>query len=359
MDLEQRLSISYYKNVAVINESHNIYLAQHQESGKFYVKKILDVYSIDVYKHLIQNPIPGVPRIIEYFDDGHSLTLIEEYISGTSLKDIISSGSLTKEQLIHYITKLCVIVASLHSQEPPIIHRDIKPSNIIITNNDDVVLLDFNAAKHKFSDSNNETDTILLGTQGYAAPEQYGFQESSPQSDIFSIGVLLKTAVASISDYDCSFDRVIEKCTQMDPLKRYHSANTLKMAVMLLSKDRFNFMEPARQIFPFLPPGFRTLMPGKMLFATAVYSFFIWVCLTFDIEGTTLLVLWISRILTLLTFIGDIFIVFNYQNIQKKFALCKSKNIFVRAMGIMLLVIIFTTFMYFLLLMVSAILLPK
>ena len=163
MDLEQRLSISYYKNIAVINESHKIYLAQHQVSGKFFVKKILDVYSVDVYKQLMKKPIPGTPKIIEFFDDGDSLTLIEEYVPGTSLSEIISSGTLTKEQLINYMFKLCVIVAALHSQEPPIIHRDIKPSNIIITRSEDVVLLDFNAAKNKLNDSNKGGFISLCG----------------------------------------------------------------------------------------------------------------------------------------------------------------------------------------------------
>lgn len=359
MDLEQRLSISYYKNIAVINESHKIYLAQHQVSGKFFVKKILDVYSVDVYKQLMKKPIPGTPKIIEFFDDGDSLTLIEEYVPGTSLSEIISSGTLTKEQLINYMFKLCVIVAALHSQEPPIIHRDIKPSNIIITRSEDVVLLDFNAAKNKLNDSNKETDTILLGTQGYASPEQYGFQESSPQSDIYSIGILIKNATASIRNYDHSFDHIISKCTQMDPSKRYHSADTLRMAIMMLSKDRFNFRDSTAQIFPFLPPGFRTLKPSRMIFATGIYLFFIYVCLTFDIQGTTLLVLWINRIVALLTFIGNILIVFNYLNIQKKFILCKSKNILIRILGTLILVIVFNTFMCFFALLVSVIFMPS
>ena len=206
---------------------------------------------------------------------------------------------------------------------------------------------------------NKETDTILLGTQGYASPEQYGFQESSPQSDIYSIGILIKNATASIRNYDHSFDHIISKCTQMDPSKRYHSADTLRMAIMMLSKDRFNFRDSTAQIFPFLPPGFRTLKPSRMIFATGIYLFFIYVCLTFDIQGTTLLVLWINRIVALLTFIGNILIVFNYLNIQKKFILCKSKNILIRILGTLILVIVFNTFMCFFALLVSVIFMPS
>ena len=81
-------------------------------------------------------------------------------------------------------------------QIPPIIHRDIKPSNIIITAYNRAVLLDFNAAIY-YSCQSTE-DTILLGTQGYASPEQYGFGSSSPQTDIYSMGILFRELLNSI-----------------------------------------------------------------------------------------------------------------------------------------------------------------
>lgn len=91
---------------------------------------------------------------------------------------------------------LCEILEKLHSVTPPIVHRDTKPSNIIITNYEHVVLLDFNAAKY-FADTDT-ADTILLGTKGYAAPEQYGFGSSTPQTDIYALGILLKELVKSL-----------------------------------------------------------------------------------------------------------------------------------------------------------------
>ena len=81
-------------------------------------------------------------------------------------------------------------------QIPAIIHRDIKPSNIIITAYNRAVLLDFNAAKY-YSCQSTE-DTVLLGTQGYASPEQYGFGSSSPQTDIYSMGILFRELLNSI-----------------------------------------------------------------------------------------------------------------------------------------------------------------
>ena len=97
---------------------------------------------------------------------------------------------------------LCNILEALHSMTPPIIHRDIKPSNIIITSYNYAMLLDFNAAK-QFS-GQNESDTVLIGTPGYAAPEQYGFGSSSPKTDIYSLGIVLREMLDRITPVpDC------------------------------------------------------------------------------------------------------------------------------------------------------------
>lgn len=107
-----------------------------------------------------------------YEEDSH-LILIEEYISGRTLEDIIKSHDLTSQYIIQYTEELCNILKELHAFCPPIIHRDIKPSNIIVTSSNHIVLIDFNAAK-EYSEIES-SDTVLLGTKGYAAPEQYGF----------------------------------------------------------------------------------------------------------------------------------------------------------------------------------------
>ena len=190
MDLDQRLAISYYKPIAAINEPHHVYLVQHQETKKIAIKKVLDVYNLAVYAELYRNPIAGTPQIINYYEEAGQLTVIEEYISGTSLQDKISHTDIAPNDMLQYMLDLCTILEQLHLHNPAIIHRDVKPSNVIITSYNRAVLLDFNAAK--YHTAAKDSDTILLGTQGYAAPEQYGFGQSSPQTDIYSIGILLK-----------------------------------------------------------------------------------------------------------------------------------------------------------------------
>ncbi len=355
MDLEQRLSISYYKVVAAINEPHKIYLVQHQETGKFFVKKILDVYSIDVYKYLKENPIAGIPQIIDYYEENGTLTLIEAFVSGTTLKEIIDSGAVSTEQIGHYMINLCEILEKLHSHNPPLIHRDIKPSNIIITHYDNVMLLDFNAAKYRSSDQNRGSDTVLLGTQGYAAPEQYGFGESSPQTDIYSLGVILKEVSDSLAVNTHEFDSIISKCTQMEPSRRYSSVKELKTAITKALGHDLSPEAEQTSLTSYLPPGFRTMSIGKMIVAIPVYVMVFWLCLTLEVKNTYGPALWLERVFLLMIMLGDIFIGYNYLGIQKVFPPCRSKNKFIRIIGIAGFIAIYTVAMFFMLLLLELI----
>ena len=107
MDLDQRLAISYYKPIAAINEPHHVYLVQHQETKKIAIKKVLDVYNLAVYAELYRNPIAGTPRIINYCEEAGQLTVIEEYISGTSLQDKIRHADIAPSDMLQYTLDLC------------------------------------------------------------------------------------------------------------------------------------------------------------------------------------------------------------------------------------------------------------
>ena len=110
MDLDQRLAISYYKPIAAINEPHHVYLVQHQETKKIAIKKVLDVYNLAVYAELYRNPIAGTPRIINYYEEAGQLSVIEEYISGTSLQDKIRHADISPNEMLQYMLDLCAIL---------------------------------------------------------------------------------------------------------------------------------------------------------------------------------------------------------------------------------------------------------
>lgn len=75
--------MSDYKIISTLNEEHKVYLVHSALSGNIYVQKILDVYNIRVYEYLYRNPVVGIPRLINYYEQGNQLVVIEEYISGT------------------------------------------------------------------------------------------------------------------------------------------------------------------------------------------------------------------------------------------------------------------------------------
>lgn len=367
MNLSQRLSNSFYQVVAAINEPHKVYLVQHRDSGRFYVKKILDVYSADVYKDLQAHPIPGIPRIIDSWEEDRQLVIIEEYISGVTLRDMIESTSspaadtdlwevLTVERIGRYMSDLCEILERLHEHNPPLIHRDIKPSNIIITSCGNVMLLDFNAARFYSGEPGRESDTRLLGTKGYAAPEQYGFGESSPQTDLYSIGRVLQECVDVLPKTDIdsgnhigrqksvsekitdphTFDSVIQKCTQMTPSKRYSSAAALKNALLgcLGQSSRPDIMGP--MINPYLPPGFRTLNPWKMLIASVVYFLVFDLSLTLKDQTASMQALWMERLLVLFLGLMNIALGSNYLGIQRYMPFHSSSSPALRIAGVLL-----------------------
>lgn len=340
MDYSKRLSISYYKTIATLNEDHKIYLVRHLETGKIYIKKILDIYNKDIYTYLLENPIDGIPKIEELYEEDNQLTVIEHYISGSSLSELIENRCLDFDSILRYATELCDILAPLHALCPPIVHRDIKPSNIIITQYNHAVLLDFNAAKYYTKPE--EKDTILLGTKGYAAPEQYGFGSSSPKTDIYSLGVLIKEMHASCDDIPSSsstqkLNRIVSKCTQIKPTDRYESVMNLKDVINKLSPDQEEHTKEATQVKPFLPPGYRTLTPWKMFYATAGYAFLFWMCFSLEFENAPKAAIWIERIFVLIMFLSIIFANSNYMGLQKHFPLCNHKKRALHYLGILLL----------------------
>ncbi len=360
MDLDQRLAISYYKPIAVINEPHHVYLVQHQETKKIAIKKVLDVYNLAVYAELYRNPITGTPRILNYYEENDQLTVIEEYISGTSLQDKINHADISPNDMLPYMLDLCAILEQLHLHNPAIIHRDVKPSNVIITSYNRAMLLDFNAAK--YHTMAKDSDTILLGTQGYAAPEQYGFGQSSPQTDIYSLGILLKEMAQAAHCQNPYIDAIIDKCTQMNPAERYQSIDDLRQALLTnggilsythasqvssrdlsgISSNRSNTQIQGNSVSPakhvqYVPPGFRSRTPWKMAVALLTYIFLTWFCLSLKVKNTFGAALWVERVFVLIMMLFIVASIFDYLNVRRLMPLCQHDKKATRILGVVML----------------------
>jgi len=197
---------------------------------------------------------PGIRRIVDIFYKNGNLYMVQDYIEGETLKEYIKEKGTAKTEKICQITSdLCDIIGYLHNQNPAILYRDIKPSNIMITPNEKVVLIDFGISKVYKSDT--EQDTVCAGSNGYAAPEQYGSGKCCKQTDIYGIGMLLYfmlkgksplTGVEPLLDenYDHNIDGyfriVIQKCVKIDIKDRYSSVEALKKDISdVLKREKY------------------------------------------------------------------------------------------------------------------------
>lgn len=238
MTLEEESRLSFYRELTVLDEKKNIVLVQDIRNSELCVKKTLDIYSRDVYEQLASVRIEGVPAVKDCVADDGKLIVVEEYVQGRSLKQVLDEqGLLNEEQAYDIAVQLADILVRLHQLEPAIVHRDIKPSNIIIEKNGHVNLIDFNAARHVNADKNE--DTRMLGTVYFAAPEQFGFGQSDERTDIYGLGATINYIMtgdkpgAGIAE--CRFSDILKKCLMVDAKDRYQSAEELRGVLDMLN----------------------------------------------------------------------------------------------------------------------------
>lgn len=233
MSDEDVLDLSLYEEQEILGEKPNVLLVKHRGNGRFFVKKVIKGADFGVYRYLYENPVDGMPRIRRIFEGSNYLVLIEDYIEGRTLAEMIRSGPLTTIAAVDYTIQLCRTVQSLHGLKKPLIHRDIKPSNIVISKEGRVFLLDLNAAK--WYQPEKAEDTRLFGTLYYAAPEQfgYGFSSSSEKSDVYAIGMVLNVMLTGKMPKEKKaeghFYEIVEKCIYLEPEKRCSVNELLEM----------------------------------------------------------------------------------------------------------------------------------
>ena len=133
----------------------------------------------------------GLPSIVDVIDEGDNFLIVMDYIEGMTLKAVLTErGTQAQEDVVDWALQICDVLKYLHSRQPPIIYRDMKPSNIMLRSDGSVMLIDFGTAR-EFKER-NLADTTCLGTQGYAAPEQFGGRgQTDARTDIYSLGATM------------------------------------------------------------------------------------------------------------------------------------------------------------------------
>ncbi|MCM1126246.1 MAG: protein kinase [Lachnospiraceae bacterium] len=165
------------------SEKSVVQLVRDEDSEKVFVRKILKGRH-EVYKILENCRHPFLAEVYEVTVSDDETTVMEEYIEGTTPGSMELSG----KQFRKIIKELCCVLEFIHKKG--IIHRDIKPSNILLAGDGHIRLIDFDAAR--MYKEEQEQDTRLLGTKGYAPPEQYGFAQTDERTDIYSLGVTME-----------------------------------------------------------------------------------------------------------------------------------------------------------------------
>lgn len=208
-------------------EKSEVWLASDQ-AGKLVVMKRLSLKNLP-YARLKELSVSICPQIYYFIETAAETMLVEEYIQGEPLVERLRIGCyLSEADACRLILQLCHGLTALH--EAGIIHRDIKPANLIIQDISGALfvrLIDFDAARTMKEDS--QADTRLLGTKGYAPPEQYGYGQTDVRSDIYSLGVTFLEALDP--KYRGWLRRVLARCTEIDPKRRYTDAQKLAQAI--------------------------------------------------------------------------------------------------------------------------------
>ena len=134
----------------------------------------------------------NLPRVADVFEYNHRHYLVMELIDGQTLGQLLdeADGPLPEKDVVEWGAQLCRVLAFLHTRNPPIIYRDLKPDNIMLdATSGRIKLIDFGIARRFKGDK--RSDTLMLGTRGYAAPEQFGKRESDARTDLFALGATL------------------------------------------------------------------------------------------------------------------------------------------------------------------------
>lgn len=202
-----------------------VYLVRDKETRTRYIYRAF-AGNGEVYRRMHGIDCPQLPTIHEVKEENGMVYVLEEYVQGDTLAFLLEGKPLVAAHAKQIIIQVCYALHILHGIGA--VHRDIKPENIIMRGSD-AVLIDFDASRLR--KSTNTTDTQIMGTTGYAAPEQYGFSQTDARTDIYALGILLNEMLTgqhpSKQLAEGEFRPIIQKCTQINADQRYSSVMEL------------------------------------------------------------------------------------------------------------------------------------
>ena len=226
-----------------------VYLAEHKRlHTRWAVKEVIKSQGMK-FDFLAESNLlkrlqhPMLPRIVDIFEDETHIYIVEDFVEGITLEELLRrQGKVDEELGLNWFKDLCSVLDYLHQQQPhPIIYRDMKPSNVMLQPDGKLKLIDFGIAREYKQDSS--ADTTYIGTKGYAAPEQFGKAQTDARTDIYSLGVTMYHLLTGKSPYEPPYqfvparqlaprlshgmEYILNKCIQPEPDSRYQDVRAL------------------------------------------------------------------------------------------------------------------------------------
>ncbi len=187
-------------------------------------------YPSPVYEALCALVCDHLPQVYDVVENRDGYTVLEEYIDGVTVADVMMERRYTYREARKVLRGVCHALSVLH--EGGFVHRDVKPENVLVCPDGRAVLIDLNISRQV---STVQKDTKIMGTVGYASPEQLGLTQSDARTDIYAAGVLLNVMLTgahpSVRMAAGRAGRIVRRCTDVSPNHRYQTAK--KLAVVL------------------------------------------------------------------------------------------------------------------------------
>lgn len=207
-----------------------VFLVRKKDGGKIYIKKYVSSKAAEVYDRLKDIVHKNIPRIYSVAQSDGQGIIIEEFINGETLEEYVEKrGILEEDQVCSIVKDICSALFVVHNRG--IVHRDIKPENVMISNDGVVKVIDFGIAR-KIKEGKTQ-DTEILGTAGYAAPEQYGYSQTDARADIYAVGVLMNRLLTGELPAQHLYSvpavqNIIRRCIEMDAKNRFQTIQELR-----------------------------------------------------------------------------------------------------------------------------------
>lgn len=223
--------LQLYALVTVLSEKNGckVLRLRNREKGKDLVLRSFPS-SLMAYEKLQNIRSTNLPEIYDVLEMDDGQIVLEEYIDGITVAQVMEVEKYRSLGVRKVLLGVCDALTVLHNQG--IVHRDVKPENVIIEKSGRVVLIDFNASRMESSASR---DTVIMGTVGYASPEQLGLSQTDARTDIYAAGVLYNVMLTGQHPTESlargRAGRIVRKCTAINPDDRYQSADKLYHAL--------------------------------------------------------------------------------------------------------------------------------